>query len=94
MRKSVAIVQEVSKQVEQAASAATPKTPTVTPPEKVVVREKSLLADLASTTPGLLLQVFYAAVLALPAARPSQQLAAADHAHLRPRSTRAFVSPG
>lgn len=64
VRKSIAVVQEVSKQVEQAASAATPTTPTVTPPEKVVVREKSLMAELASTTPGLLLQVFYAAVLA------------------------------
>lgn len=64
VRKSLAIVQEVSKQVEQATSAATPATPTVTPPEKVVLREKSLLAELASTTPGVLLQVFYAAVLA------------------------------
>lgn len=64
VRKSIAIVQEVSKQVEQAASAATPTTPTVTPPEKIVVREKSLMGELASTTPGLLLQIFYAAVLA------------------------------
>jgi len=63
VRKSLAIVQEVSKQVEQATSVA-PTTPTVTPPEKVVVREKSLMAELASTTPGVLLQVFYAAVLA------------------------------
>lgn len=64
VRKSLAVVQEVSKQVEQAATAASPATPAVTPPEKVVVREKSLLGELASTTPGLLLQVFYAAVLA------------------------------
>ena len=64
VRKSIAIVQEVSKQVEQAASAATPTTPATKPPEKVVVREKSLMAELASTTPGLLLQMFYAAVLA------------------------------
>ncbi|MBI2736214.1 MAG: AI-2E family transporter [Rhodospirillales bacterium] len=64
VRKSVALVQEVSKQVEQATSAAAPATPTVTPPEKVVVREKSLIAELASTTPGVALQVFYAAVLA------------------------------
>jgi predicted PurR-regulated permease PerM len=64
VRKSLAIVQEVSKQVEQATSAA-PTTPTVTPPEKVVLREKSLMAELASTTPGMVLQVFYAAVLAL-----------------------------
>lgn len=64
VRKSIAIVEEMSKQVEQAASAATPTAPATKPPEKVVVREKSLLAELASTTPGLLLQVFYAAVLA------------------------------
>ena len=64
VRKSIAIVQEVSKQVEQAASAATPTAPATAPPEKVVVREKSLMAELASTTPGLMLQAFYAAVLA------------------------------
>lgn len=64
VRESIAIMQEVSKQVEQAASAATPTAPATPPPEKVVVREKSLMAELASTTPGLLLQVFYAAVLA------------------------------
>lgn len=63
VRKSLAIVQEVSKQVEQATSA-TPTTPAAAPPEKVVVREKSLLSDLAATTPGVLLQVFYAGVLA------------------------------
>ena len=64
VRKSVAAVQEVSKQVEQAASAATPTAPAATPPEKVVVREKSLMAEVASNTPGLLLQVLYAAMLA------------------------------
>jgi predicted PurR-regulated permease PerM len=64
VRKSIAVVQEVSKQVEQAASGTTPATPTVPPPEKVVVRERSLMAELASTTPGVVLQVFYAAVLA------------------------------
>jgi predicted PurR-regulated permease PerM len=64
VRKSVAFLQEVSKQVEQAASAAAPATPTAPPPEKVVVREGSLLASLASTTPGLVLQILYAAVLA------------------------------
>ena len=64
LRKSLAIVQEVSKQVEQATAAATPNTPVVTEPERVVVREKSLMAELASTTPGVVLQVFYAAVLA------------------------------
>src|SRR5262249_24043471 len=64
VRKSIAIVQEVSKQVEQAASAAAPSAPATAPPEKVVVRDRSLLSDLASTTPGVLLQVFYAGVLA------------------------------
>jgi predicted PurR-regulated permease PerM len=64
VRKSLAIVQEVSKQVEQAASAAAPSTPATAPSEKVVVRERSLLSDLASTTPGVVLQVFYAGVLA------------------------------
>ncbi len=65
MRKSLAIVQEVSKQVEQAASgaAATPAQAAM-PPEKVVVREGTLLRDLATNTPGVMLQIFYAAVLA------------------------------
>lgn len=62
VRKSLAVVQDISKQVEQATSA--PASPAAPPPEKVVVREKSLLADLASTTPTVILQVFYAAVLA------------------------------
>lgn len=66
VRKSLAILQEVSKQVEQAASAATPvPAAAAVPPEKVVVREGSLLASLASTTPGLVLQILYAAVLAV-----------------------------
>ena len=65
VRKSIAVVQEVSKQVENATAAATPSSSTpTTPPEKVVVREKSLLADIASTTPGIVLQILYAAVLA------------------------------
>jgi predicted PurR-regulated permease PerM len=63
VRKSLAIVEEVSKQVEQATSP--PASPAAgPPPEKVVVREKSLLAELASTTPTVVLQIFYAAVLA------------------------------
>src|SRR5262245_36798223 len=52
VRKSLAIVQEVSKQVEQATTAA-PSTPAAGPPEKVVVREKTLLAEIAATTPGI-----------------------------------------
>jgi predicted PurR-regulated permease PerM len=63
LRKSLAIVQEVSKQVEQATAAAAPDAQAA-PPEKVVVKDGSLLADVASTTPGLLLQIGYAAVLA------------------------------
>lgn len=64
VRRSLAVVQEVSKQVEQATSGAAPSTPAAAPPEKVVVRERSLINDLVSTTPGLLLQILYAAVLA------------------------------
>jgi len=65
LRKSLAIVQEVSKQVEQAASGAPPQPqPGKPPPEKVVVRDTSLLTQLATTTPGVLLQVGYAGVLA------------------------------
>ena len=63
VRKSIAIVQEVSKQVEQAATAS-PSESSTPPPEKVVVRERSLLSDIATTTPGVLLQIFYAGVLA------------------------------
>jgi predicted PurR-regulated permease PerM len=63
LRKSIAIVQQVSKQVEQATTA--PASPTeAKPPDKVVVRDKTLLGEVASTTPGVLLQVGYAAVLA------------------------------
>lgn len=65
VRKSLAFLQEVSKQVEQAASAATPDPAAAAPPEKVVVREGSLFASLASTTPGVVLQILYAAVLAV-----------------------------
>jgi predicted PurR-regulated permease PerM len=64
LRKSLAVVQQVSKQVEQATAAAAPAAPATTPPEKVVVREKSLLGDLATTAPGVLLQTGYAGVLA------------------------------
>ena len=62
LRSSLAIVRRVSEQVEQVAS--TPASPARPPPEKVVVRDKSLLAEIASTTPGVLLQIGYAGVLA------------------------------
>jgi predicted PurR-regulated permease PerM len=62
LRKSLAIVQEVTKQVEKATSAPSPQAGP--PPEKVVVKDSPLLAQLATTTPGVLLQVGYAGVLA------------------------------
>lgn len=70
VREQIAAVQKVTKQVEEATTAApAPATsaagaaaPT---PEKVVVQEsKSLLGQLASTTPGVVLQLGYAGVLA------------------------------
>jgi len=64
LRKSIAVVQQVSKQVEQATSGQSETTLSAKPPEKVVVRDKTLLGEVASTTPGLVLQVGYAAVLA------------------------------
>lgn len=63
LRRSLAVVQEVSKQVEQATTPA-PAGPAEEKAEKVVVREKSLLSDIVSTTPGIMLQLFYASVLA------------------------------
>ena len=63
LRRSLAVVQQVSKQVEQATTAA-PATTTEQKTEKVVVRETSLLSEIVSTTPGILLQLFYASILA------------------------------
>jgi predicted PurR-regulated permease PerM len=63
LRSSLAIVKQVSDRVEEAASAA-PASPAKPPPEKVVVREKSMLGELASTTPVVILQIGYACVLA------------------------------
>lgn len=68
VRESIAVFQKVTKQVEEATTPAPePSTvgPAVVATEKVVVREsKSLLGQLASTTPGVVLQLGYAAVLA------------------------------
>jgi len=64
LRKSIAIVQQVSKQVEQATTAPASPTEAAKPPDKVIVRDKTLLGEVASTTPGVLLQIGYAAVLA------------------------------
>ena len=64
LRKSLAVVQEVTNRVEQAASAAASSHPAQPTPEKVVVTQHSLLGILASTTPGVVLQLGYAGVLA------------------------------
>jgi len=62
LRKSLAVVEELSNKVEQAATA-TATHPTEAA-EKVVVHKPSLLGQLASTTPGVILQIAYAGVLA------------------------------
>ena len=66
LRESLAVVKRFTERVEQATTAA-PSTPGTTaaekPPEKVVVRDRSLLGEIASTTPTLLLQIGYAVVL-------------------------------
>lgn len=63
LRKSLALFREVTEKVEQATTA--PAAPAAqTQPEKIVVQSKSLLSEIASTTPALLLQMGYAAVLA------------------------------
>lgn len=66
LRKSLAFVKQVTDQVEQATQAQPAQTTTTEqkPPEKIVVRDKSLLSEVVSTTPALLLQIGYAAVLA------------------------------
>lgn len=66
LRKSLAVVKQVSERVEQATTApAAPAAPANSEkPEKIVVKDKSLLSDIISTTPALLLQFGYAAVLA------------------------------
>jgi predicted PurR-regulated permease PerM len=65
LRKSLAIVQQVTKQVEQATQGTAPAAEAGPPPEKVVVKDSSsVLTQIATTTPGVLLQVGYAGVLA------------------------------
>jgi predicted PurR-regulated permease PerM len=62
LRKSLAVMQELTAKVEQAASATAAKSAETA--EKVVVSNHSLLGQLASTTPGVILQIAYAGVLA------------------------------
>ena len=65
LRKSLAFVKQVTDRVEQATQAQpAPAATEAKPPEKVVVRDKSLISEMMSTTPALLLQIGYAAVLA------------------------------
>lgn len=65
LRKSLAFVKQVTDRVEQATQAQPAQASREqAPPEKIVVRDKSLLSELVSTTPALLLQIGYAAVLA------------------------------
>ncbi len=65
VRESIAALQKVTKQVEEATTPAAPASPTAPAVEKVVVQDgKTLLGQLASTTPGVVLQLGYAAVLA------------------------------
>ena len=61
LRKSLAIMEELSSKVEEATTVTASKT--AEPAGKVVVH-RSLLGQLASTTPGVVLQIGYAGVLA------------------------------
>ncbi len=74
LRKSLAFVQELSNKVEQATSGAS-STQVTRPTETIVMRESSMLSELATTTPGILLQIGYTVVLAfmLLAHRNSQR---------------------
>jgi predicted PurR-regulated permease PerM len=62
LRKSLAFMQELTNKVEQATAATAAKSTETT--QKVVVNDHSLLGQLASTTPVVILQIAYAAVLA------------------------------
>lgn len=64
LRKSLAVVKRVTDRVEQATQPQPTQEGTQQkPPETIVVRDKSLMSEVVSTTPALLLQIGYAAVL-------------------------------
>ena len=64
LRKSLAFVKQLTDRVEQATQAPQPQAAAKEePPARVVVREQSLVSQLMSTTPAVLLQIGYAAVL-------------------------------
>lgn len=73
VRKSLAFLQELTNRVEQAATAAPAQA--AQPAEKIVMRDRSLLTELAATTPIVVLQIAYAGFLAfmLLAHRNSQR---------------------
>ena len=62
LRKSLAFMQELTQRFEQAASATADKV--AAPAEKIVMRDRSLLGELATATPVVVLQIVYAGVLA------------------------------
>ncbi len=62
LRNSLAFVQDLTTRLESAAHAAAPQA--AQPAEKVVAQEHSLLGALATATPGVVLQIAYAGVLA------------------------------
>lgn len=61
LRKSLVFVQELTSKVEQVTNVTASQ---AVEPEKIVVNNRSLLGQLASTTPGVILQIGYAGVLA------------------------------
>ncbi len=62
LRKSLAVMEELTNKVEEATTVASSKA--VEPAGKVVVHNRSLLGQLATTTPVVVLQIGYAGVLA------------------------------
>jgi predicted PurR-regulated permease PerM len=62
LRNSISFLQELSSKVEQATTATAPNAPQAA--EKVVVQQRSLLGELATATPVLVLQIGYTGVLA------------------------------
>jgi len=62
IRRSLAFMQELTSRVEEAASVSASKV--AEPVEKIVVTNRSLFGQLATTTPVMILQIAYAGVLA------------------------------
>lgn len=60
LRKSLAVMEELSHKVEQATAAGAAK---AVEPEKVVAQDRTLLGQLATTAPAVILQIAYAGVL-------------------------------